>query len=147
MLLRLFPSSRFVAVARTTNNIIRNPFSTLAPPTSPTNPKNYFLLFYEYDAKDMEELVAKRNPMRVKHLAHAKEYAKQKKLIMGGAHTDSAFGPMGGTLLFASSSGGSSTRKDVEEFARNDPYVIGKLVKSYTIREWTVVIDPTSELK
>jgi uncharacterized protein len=107
--------------------------SNYAAAASAANPHVYMALFYEYDAKDAEEMVQKRAPFRAAHLEHAK---KSKLLALGGAFTDS---PIGAMLLFR-----TEDKTAVEAFAKADPYVKGKFVKSYSVRPWTVVADSLS---
>jgi uncharacterized protein YciI len=59
-----------------------------------------------------------------------KQYEAKGSLLLGGA-----FNPPteGATIIFR------ATRSDVEEFAKNDPYVTSGLVAEWTIKEWTVL--------
>lgn len=122
--MRTFGVARFSAAAR----------------ASASNPHKYFLLEYTYDAKDMAELTAKRTPLRQAHLAHADVAKTSGLMVLGGAYSEA---PMGGLLVFRGSTHGVS-RQQVEAFAQADPYVTGKLVSKYTVREWTVVVDGLS---
>jgi uncharacterized protein YciI len=99
---------------------------------SPAAPKKLFALHYTYDAGSVEELAQKRAPLRGAHLAHATAARDAGLLALGGAFSDA---PAGGLLVFQAS------RAQVEAFAREDPYVTGRLVRSFTIREWVVVIE------
>jgi uncharacterized protein len=101
--------------------------STLA---SPEIPKKLLLLQYEYDAATPDELALRRAPLRAAHLAYAANYPC---LQLGGAFSEP---PMGGLLVF-----GGASKSHVEGFAKADPYVVGKLVRSYSIREWVVVLE------
>ncbi len=87
----------------------------------------YFVLFYE----TVENLAERRKPYREAHLAMAQKEYEQGKLIMAGA-----LNPADGALLvFRGESPGVA-----EEFARKDPYVVNGLVKSWRVREWSVVV-------
>lgn len=99
---------------------------------SPAAPKKLFALHYTYDAESVEDLAQKRAPLRGAHLAHATAARDAGLLALGGAFGDA---PAGGLLVF------QATRAQVEAFAREDPYVSGRLVRSFTIREWVVVIE------
>lgn len=110
-------------------------FLSLATPAAP---KTLLALQYVYDAENLDELISKRTPLRGLHLAHAAAARDAGILLLGGAFSDA---PMGALLVFQGAS-----KAEVEVFAKNDPYVKGRLVKSFAVREWTVVIErsPTS---
>jgi uncharacterized protein len=99
---------------------------------SPQVPKKRLVLQYVYDATTAEELALKRAPLRPAHLAYI---ADNPAVLMGGAFSEP---PMGAMIVFDGAS-----KEIVENFARCDPYVTGKLVKGFTIREWVVVFDRT----
>ncbi|MBI2764504.1 MAG: hypothetical protein HYX53_01190 [Chloroflexi bacterium] len=88
----------------------------------------YFLLLYDY----VEDMAAKRAPVRALHLEHANAYYERGVLRMAGAFADSIDGAV---LVFRADSAA-----EVEEFARNDPYVLNGLVTNWRVRPWTVVI-------
>jgi uncharacterized protein YciI len=94
------------------------------------------ILFYDYGASSLDELAAKRAPLRPSHLAHVQAALERGALGLGGAFSDTA-GPMGAAIVFRP----SASRQDVEAFARADPYVTGGLVSAWRVREWTVVAD------
>lgn len=93
---------------------------------SPENPKKLFVLTYEY----VENVAEKRVPLRASHLNYAKEMVSKGFLVAGGA-----FNPLTHGMLIV-----NGTRDDAENLAKGDPYVVGKIVKSYDIKEWTVVV-------
>lgn len=99
---------------------------------SPAAPKKLFALQYLYDAESVEDLARKRAPLRGAHLTHATAARDAGLLALGGAFSDA---PAGGLLVF------DATRAQVEAFARDDPYVLGRLVRSFSIREWVVVVE------
>ena len=100
---------------------------------SPAAPKKWFALQYTYDANTIEDLVLKRAPFRGAHLAHATAARDAGLLAFGGAFSDC---PTGGLLIFDGAS-----KEQVETFARTDPYVVSRLVKSFAVREWVVVLE------
>lgn len=69
---------------------------------------------------------------REEHLGMAREAHRVGKLIMGGAFADPADRAL---LVFR-----VLDRSEVEEFARNDPYVRNGLVTRWEVRQWTVVV-------
>jgi uncharacterized protein YciI len=87
----------------------------------------YFALFYE----TIENFVERRQPFRDEHLAAARRAHAEGQLVMAGA-----LKPADGALLIFR----GDTSAVAENFARADPYVTGGLVKSWRVREWTVVI-------
>lgn len=88
----------------------------------------YYTLTYE---PVVEEYVERRKPHREAHLALARQWHAEGKLVMAGA-----FNPAVGTLLIFRTDSAS----EVEQFVKSDPYVKNGLVKGWEIREWTVVI-------
>jgi uncharacterized protein YciI len=92
----------------------------------------YFALLYE----TVDDYLQRRQAHRDEHLALASRAHRDGRLLLAGA-----FQPADGALLVFRADSPSS----VEEFVRDDPYVKNGLVKSWRIREWTVVIgdDPS----
>ncbi|HEY7791547.1 MAG TPA: YciI-like protein [Vicinamibacterales bacterium] len=86
----------------------------------------YVALFYE----TVENYVERRQPFRELHLAYAKTWQREGKLVLAGATK-----PDGALLVFK----GASVA-EVEGFATNDPYVKNGLISKWTAREWVVVI-------
>lgn len=88
----------------------------------------HYMLFYEY----VEGIVEKRAPFRAEHLAFAEAARDRGELLMAGAWGV----PVDGAAFVF--------RVDdiarVDAFARGDPYVTNGLVRSWRVREWTVVI-------
>ena len=88
----------------------------------------FFILTYEL----VDDYLTKRAAHRAEHLALASEAYRRGELVLGGALADPADQAV---LVFR------GTDKSVAEgFAKNDPYVLNGLVKSWKIRAWTVVI-------
>src|SRR5207249_12061098 len=89
---------------------------------------NYHALFY-YVADDF---VSRRSPYREDHLRLAREANRRGELLLAGAFSDP---PDRALLVFR-----VPARSAVEDFARNDPYVINGLVSRWEVRSWNVVI-------
>lgn len=87
----------------------------------------HFILFYQYAPDYLE----RRGALRPAHFKHAQASLARDELQLGGAYADPADGA---ALIFKASS-----RDVVEDFARNDPYVLNGLVTSWRVREWTTV--------
>lgn len=90
----------------------------------------HFLLFYDV----CDDYAAKRAGSRDAHLRLAWASAARGELLLGGALVPSGEGAV---LLFR-----ADTPDVVERFARQDPYVISGLVKSWRVREWITVAGP-----
>jgi uncharacterized protein YciI len=88
----------------------------------------HFLLFYSFT----EGYLERRAQYRTLHLKHAWNAQRSGTLVLAGALTDPADA---GVLLFQAAS-----PDIVNEFARQDPYVINGLVTSFRVREWTTVV-------
>ncbi|SHM98987.1 hypothetical protein SAMN04488057_10584 [Cyclobacterium lianum] len=88
----------------------------------------YYLLTYDV----VDDYVEKRVIFRKSHLALAMNFFRDGQLIMGGALADPADRAV---LVFRCQGIGP-----VEDFVKQDPYVQNGLVKSWEIREWTVVV-------
>jgi len=88
----------------------------------------YFVLSYEL----VNDYVNRRTPYREQHLRQAREAHQRGELILGGAFSEPADRAL---LVFR-----VAQRSIVEEFAKNDPYVINGLVLKWEVRPWTVVI-------
>jgi uncharacterized protein len=87
----------------------------------------HFLLFYDVSA----DYLQRRGEFREAHLRKAWASHAAGDLVLGGALTDPVDGAV---LLFRAASPGV-----VEEFAKNDPYVINGLVTKWRVREWLTV--------
>lgn len=88
----------------------------------------HYILFYDF----VEDIVARRAPYRAAHLALARAWVVQGRLVLGGAFADPADGA---ALVFA-----VDDPAEVEEFVAADPYVANGLVTAWRIRPWTVVV-------
>ena len=89
---------------------------------------NYYALFYYL----VDDFGSRRSPYREDHLRLAREANRRGELLLAGAFSDP---PDRALLVFR-----VPARSAVEDFARNDPYVINGLVTSWRVREWTTVV-------
>jgi uncharacterized protein YciI len=89
---------------------------------------NYYALFYDLVA----DYMSRRAEFREEHLRLAREAHRCGQLLLAGALTDP---PDRAILVFR-----APDRSIVEQFARNDPYVIRGLVTRWEVRSWAVVI-------
>jgi uncharacterized protein YciI len=92
----------------------------------------YFALMYAV----VEDFANKRTPFRPAHLQAAREAHARGELVMAGALGE----PAGAMLIFR-----AADRSVPENFAKADPYVKEGLVRTWTVRPWTVVVgqDPS----
>ena len=89
---------------------------------------NYYALFYDV----VDDFVSRRFLYRDDHLRLAQEAHRRGALLLAGALSD----PVDRALLVFR----VPEKTVVEDFARNDPYVINGLVTRWDVRSWTVVI-------
>jgi uncharacterized protein YciI len=88
----------------------------------------HHLLEYEL----VDDYLARRGALREEHLALAREAAEEGHLVLAGALAEPADRAV---LVWR-----TDERAVVEQFVEADPYVREGLVRSWTIRPWTVVI-------
>jgi len=88
----------------------------------------YYALHYTLAKNYME----KRTAYRALHFAHISPYFDRGQLLMGGAYDDISQGAL---LIFK-----VDDKTKLEEFAKNDPYVINGVVVSWRINQWNVAI-------
>jgi len=88
----------------------------------------YFALFYDV----VDDYVARRSMYRDQHLELAMAAYERGEMVLAGALAD----PVDRALIVFRAADASV----VEEFARNDPYVVNGLVTHWEVRPWTVVI-------
>lgn len=115
-------SKRQLSVVGTSR--IANLFSTAS---SFSAERKTFLLEYKY----VDNMAEKRTPFREKHISIANSFIAEKLIKAGGAFTPELDGAM---FIF------TSTRAEVEDFIKKDPYVLNGLVPEYRIKEWNVVV-------
>jgi uncharacterized protein len=94
----------------------------------------HYLLFYTA----VENYEERRKPFRAAHLKCAREAVERGELILGGALAN----PIDGAVLLFR----SLTPRVVEEFAKNDPYVVNGIIKDWHVREWTTVVGRDAEV-
>ena len=92
------------------------------------DPVIHQVLFYDY----VENVVERRAPFRDAHLAHARGYKDDGKLVMAGALGNP---PTGAMFVFL-----VDDPADIEAFVAEDPYVLGGIVTGHRVVPWTVVI-------
>lgn len=88
----------------------------------------YFLLLYDV----VDDYLARRAEHRAEHLALAQAAARRGELRLGGAFAEPADGAV---LVFQ-----APDRSVAERFAAEDPYVRHCLVRTWFVRDWTVVV-------
>jgi uncharacterized protein YciI len=88
----------------------------------------HFLLFYEVAG----DYLARRAAFRDAHLAAAWASHARGQLVLGGALADPVDGAV---LLFRGEDASVATG-----FAKQDPYVVNGLVRSWKVREWSTVV-------
>lgn len=88
----------------------------------------YYVLFYKFVPNYLEV----RGPFREEHLNLAMESKEKGELILAGALEDP---PDEGMLIFKADS-----KKQVELFAKNDPYVINGIVNHWMVCQWNVAV-------
>lgn len=93
-----------------------------------SDPVVHYVLFYDY----VEDVVEKRAPYRADHLAWARTWKDDGRIVMGGALGSP---PHGALCVFL-----VDDPAQVEEFVAGDPYVAGAIVTGHRIEPWTVVI-------
>ncbi|HEX2281124.1 MAG TPA: YciI-like protein [Thermomicrobiales bacterium] len=88
----------------------------------------YFALIYDV----VDDYVARRAEFRDAHLERANAATERGEMLLGGAFDD----PVDGALIVFK----ADERSVVEEFARNDPYVVNGLVTEWRVKPWKVVV-------
>ena len=92
------------------------------------NNMKYYALFYDV----VDDFVSRRSPYRNDHLRLVQEAHQRGELLLAGALSDPADRAL---LVFR-----VPAKTVVEDFARNDPYIINGLVTRWEVRPWTVVV-------
>ncbi|HEU5415669.1 MAG TPA: YciI-like protein [Candidatus Angelobacter sp.] len=88
----------------------------------------HYILFYDVT----NDYVEKRGQFRELHLKYARAAYDRGELVLGGALAD----PVDGAVLIFR----GDSAELVEQFAKNDPYVLNGLVKQWRVRKWNTVI-------
>jgi uncharacterized protein len=92
------------------------------------DPQRLYVLVYDY----VEDVVERRAPHREAHLALARRWKDEGRIVMGGAVGDP---PHGALLVFRV--GGP---EEVEDFVAADPYVAAGLVTGRRVEPWAVAV-------
>ena len=95
--------------------------------TGAIQPKLY-VLQYEYGADALE----KRKPHRTAHLAHIGKQAEKGNIVLAGAVDNP---PTGGLLILR-----NVTPNEIEQIAKEDPYVINGVVQKFTVKPYLAVV-------
>ncbi len=93
----------------------------------------YFALFYDVGA----DFLARRTAYRAEHLSLARQAHARGELVLAGAFADPADRAL---LVFR-----CADASPVEDFARQDPYVVNGLVTRWQVRRWNVVVGNAPE--
>ncbi len=88
----------------------------------------YFALLYDL----AHDYLERRAPLREAHLKLAREAEARGELVLGGALADPADRAI---IVF-----NGEDPSVAERFANADPYVKNGLVKTWTVRKWTLVV-------
>ena len=86
----------------------------------------HHLLIYDY----VDDIVERRAPHREAHLAYARAWKEDGRIVAAGATGDP---PSGALFVFTAAA-------DPEAFAADDPYVQAGLVTSRRVERWNVVV-------
>ena len=93
-----------------------------------SEPVLHHALFYDY----VEDVVAKRAPFRADHLAWARSWKADGRIVMAGAL---GAPPHGALFVFL-----VDDPAQIEEFVAGDPYIAGAIVTGHRVVPWNVVI-------
>lgn len=93
-----------------------------------TDPVSHHVLFYDY----VENAVERRAPFREAHLAAARAWKDDGRIVMAGALGNP---PSGALFVFL-----VDDPAQIDEFVAADPYVINGIVTGHRVEPWNVVI-------
>jgi uncharacterized protein YciI len=93
-----------------------------------SEPVVHHALFYDY----VEDVVERRAPLREAHLAWARQWKDDGRIVMAGALGSPPYG-----ALFAFR---VDDPAQIDEFVAGDPYVEGGIVTGHRVVPWNVVI-------
>jgi len=88
----------------------------------------HYVLFYDF----VENMAERRAPFREAHLSHVRAAHERGELLMAGAFAD----PLDSSALVFR----IENAAEVEQFARQDPYVLNGLVTGWRVRPWHVAV-------
>lgn len=91
-------------------------------------PVVHHCLFYDY----VEDVIEKRAPLRADHLALARAWRDDGRIVMAGALGDP---PRGALFVFR-----VDDAAQIDAFVAADPYVSGGIVTGHRVAPWNVVI-------
>ena len=87
----------------------------------------HHLLFYDY----VPDMLERRAPHREAHLAHARSWKDDGRIVMAGALGDP---PHGAAFVFR-----VEDPAEIDGFVEADPYVAAGLVTGWRVEPWNVV--------
>jgi hypothetical protein len=87
----------------------------------------HHVLFYDY----VPDVLERRGAHRDAHLARLREQQRAGRVVMAGALGDP---PRGAAIVFE-----GAEPAEIEEFARQDPYVVAGLVTGWRVEPWMLV--------
>lgn len=93
-----------------------------------SDPVVHQVLFYDY----VENVIERRAPFREAHLALAREWKADGRIVMAGALGDP---PTGAMFVFL-----VDDPARIDDFVAADPYVAGAIVTAHRVVPWNVVI-------
>ena len=93
-----------------------------------SDPVLHQVLFYDY----VPDVLERRAPYREDHLARARGWKDDGRIVMAGALGSP---PTGAMFVFL-----VDDPADIEAFVAGDPYVLGGIVTGHRVVPWTVVI-------
>jgi uncharacterized protein len=93
-----------------------------------TAPGLHHVLFYDY----VPDIAERRGPHRDAHLALARRWKDEGRLVMAGALGDP---PHGAAFVFRLEDAAA-----VEDFVAADPYVAAELVTAWRVEPWKVAV-------
>jgi len=93
-----------------------------------TEPVVHQVLFYDY----VEDVLERRGPYRDEHLAHARQWKDDGRLVSAGALGNP---PTGAMFVFL-----VDDAAQVDAYVAADPYVANGIVTGHRVVPWTVVV-------
>lgn len=88
----------------------------------------HYILFYDF----VDDFTERRTPFRKAHHDHLSQSFERGEIVLAGALSEPVDG---GIVIFKGSSGDAA-----ERFARDDPYVLNGLIKSWKVRKWMTTL-------
>ncbi len=97
--------------------------------SSPQTQARYYVVCFDTIFSSLQEVIEQAPDILRAHQARSNEFHARGLLLMAGAFMDSP----NATL---STMGICPTREAAEEFANGDPFLLHRMVKNWSIREW-----------